>query len=313
MKLRINEALLFFISLSFFSGIGAQIPKTPVVDPMYEYRAGNFRNTEPFVAKYHAHELRKTSYSFYIAGRDTTISERGITELAVYDSTGRMLEDSGQFITFYLYNEQGQLIKRFNRKKTELFTYDPSGKIIEYDMQHDNYTATKTYYYYDTGGNLLSQDTYIFLSNYSGAGEQFDSSRYEGAKYVYDANGRVISKQSYLITPTKDTSFSYYVYTYTSTGTTITDRSKKSCGSYVSFNSKGDPVELYLCSDGRISDSTKLTYQYSEKGDLTRIVDANNDGTFSTTYVYDNSGMLIRIITNSKGSFREEIFNWTLF
>ena len=208
-----------------------------------------------------------------------------------YDDQDRVIKqtyENGDYIS-YFYNNDGDLAKVYDSQTgiTTTYTYDLSGRLVEYRETGDghDYSLTYTYDKENQITNVMEivdghdrESTY----RYNTDGQiTFFEKVLARREYNYDAFGRVSATdtqgKSYDTVYTTD-------YTYNDTATTASGQ------------------VAGITHDAAHYDKT-LTYTYDGNGNILSV----SDGTNTTTYVYDGANQLIRE-NNQAGNFTH---TWT--
>ena len=248
----------------------------------------------------------------------------GFSEEYVYNDIEKVAEvwynysDGSRIKAYsYEYNENGTLKKFTNHQNGEViqYVYDYSGRfisssegktsnsnyknnynvvynelgqvetatnIIDYLVSTTSYNATiSTIYGYNTDGSLKNEST------------TYGSNNVIVSEYYYDAFNRLVQSYSHSGNFTHRTNYSYY------------SENNNTSGLVNAYRSTVNGV------------TTGYTYAYDSKGNITRIVDPNNDVTVYTyddlgqlisevkgnttkTYTYDNAGNITSIVTTTE-------------
>lgn len=232
----------------------------------------------------------------------------GHTTEYTYDDYGRLLEENGDWLKKYFYNEDGLCIRREEYisdrlQNTHLFTYK-NGLCITEELQCETVSGIHTFSY-DNAGNLI-EDRFPHVFTYQGVREYEDVTTYS-----YDGAGNCTTEQ-YLSqrtdidpgekghTRNEDSTTYFYDDEGNLSGKQKNLRyiQQTVSGPFISdsvmleeYDSKGNVtrrITQSLDEAGNVKSESEIVFQnsYDKDGNLLSITNNNNDHTTEYTYGY---------------------------
>ena len=199
-----------------------------------------------------------------------------------------------------------------------------------YDAANQNITEVR-----DASGNMLYKYTYDSLDRLI---REDNSVTSETSVYTYDNNGNLLSEASYPYTiGSIENSTPIFTYVYSYNNSNWKDQLTSYCGSTITYDSMGNPINYYNGLNFSWSDANRLTrsegwglittYTYNDSGirtsktvggvthtyqlDGTRILSEEYAGKL-ILYIYDEAGSIIGMAYRTS-SYVSGVFDYYLF
>ncbi len=205
----------------------------------------------------------------------TTYRNAYIIDSTIYNNNGDAEKKVRWTVKMANYKNYGDLFYRIdNCIREELFIYDIYGNITESIQYEDSLLVTKNIYKYDKANFLIQEYRYISSSD-----SIIRSTKY---KYLFDSLCNVIEKAHYGGFGKEDNVYSLsQKFKYNSDNLLSESR-------YYSSNGSG----------------SYTFYEYDNKGNLNKSFwdPMFNNEVRITRYLYDDNGLLIKEVTESKGN-----------
>ena len=187
-------------------------------------------------------------------------NENGTLKKFTNHQNGEVIQYAYDYSGRFISSSEGKISNstyknNYNVVYNELGQLETATNIIDYLVSTTSYNATiSTIYGYNTDGSLKNEST------------TYGSNNVIVSEYYYDAFNRLVQSYSHSGDFTHRTNYTYY------------SENNNTSGLVNAYSSTVNGV------------TTGYTYAYDSKGNITRVVDGNND---VTSYTYDDLGQLI--------------------